>query len=411
MPDSRSTGFVTSCAAVLALAGAAYAQEGGALTAALLGSPTTDQVYTPVNPCRFVDGITAGDRVPTAANGTTARYYRVRGSTSSDFVSQGAASSAPGGCGVPSTATAVMVNLTVADPDQDGDLRVDAAHVSTPSSTSVLNYTFGGARGKNLANGIVVPLCNLSVSACDSGATPTSPTRDILVTFHAGASPVSTFFIADVLGYFAPAPLTGLVTSVSASAPLASSGGATPNVSLTGIVPVANGGTGAATLGGLQARLIQFCSVGSAIRAIAADGTVTCETPVPAAANTSFVEGPTSLTGTAAATITSTSVTAGGPGRIIAIGSAEAYCDAGCVTGTDYVSGYVWVTSVPAGPVAPWSFFFTGTNQSLSVTRTLQFTVASAGSYTLYLRGSRAGGVGTSVGFYRGQLQLFFLPN
>ncbi len=39
----------------------------------------------------------------------------------------------------------------------------------------------------------------------------------------------------------------GTVTSVVASAPLASSGGTTPTISLTGIVPVANGGTGSAT--------------------------------------------------------------------------------------------------------------------------------------------------------------------
>jgi hypothetical protein len=43
------------------------------------------------------------------------------------------------------------------------------------------------------------------------------------------------------------------VTSVTASAPLASSGGATPNISFTGTLPVANGGTGRTTLasGGL----------------------------------------------------------------------------------------------------------------------------------------------------------------
>jgi len=40
---------------------------------------------------------------------------------------------------------------------------------------------------------------------------------------------------------------SGGVTSVTASAPLASSGGATPNISLTGVVPIANGGTGSAT--------------------------------------------------------------------------------------------------------------------------------------------------------------------
>lgn len=39
----------------------------------------------------------------------------------------------------------------------------------------------------------------------------------------------------------------GSVTSVTASSPLSSSGGATPDISLTGIVPIANGGTGQAT--------------------------------------------------------------------------------------------------------------------------------------------------------------------
>jgi len=37
---------------------------------------------------------------------------------------------------------------------------------------------------------------------------------------------------------------TGSVTSVTASAPLASSGGATPNITLSGALPIANGGTG-----------------------------------------------------------------------------------------------------------------------------------------------------------------------
>ena len=69
----------------------------------------------------------------------------------------------------------------------------------------MLNYTFGGARGKNLANGVIVPLCDLAASTCASGASPTSPTRDIRVTFHAGSSAVTTYFLADVLGYFGPA--------------------------------------------------------------------------------------------------------------------------------------------------------------------------------------------------------------
>lgn len=39
----------------------------------------------------------------------------------------------------------------------------------------------------------------------------------------------------------------GGVTAVTASSPIASSGGSTPNISLTGIVPIANGGTGQST--------------------------------------------------------------------------------------------------------------------------------------------------------------------
>lgn len=42
-------------------------------------------------------------------------------------------------------------------------------------------------------------------------------------------------------------PTSGTVTNVTASSPLASSGGATPNISLTGQVAISNGGTGAAT--------------------------------------------------------------------------------------------------------------------------------------------------------------------
>ena len=48
--------------------------------------------------------------------------------------------------------------------------------------------------------------------------------------------------------FFTLSNTAGTVTTVTASAPLLSSGGLAPNISLTGIVAVANGGTGAATL-------------------------------------------------------------------------------------------------------------------------------------------------------------------
>ena len=58
----------------------------------------------------------------------------------------------------------------------------------------------------------------------------------------------------------------GTVTSVAASAPLASSGGNTPVLSLTGLIPLANGGTGAnlAATGGTGQYLKQT-SIGGAV--------------------------------------------------------------------------------------------------------------------------------------------------
>ena len=51
-----------------------------------------------------------------------------------------------------------------------------------------------------------------------------------------------------VISYFPSGGIpVGTVTSVTASTPLASSGGNAPNISLTGIIPVANGGSGTAT--------------------------------------------------------------------------------------------------------------------------------------------------------------------
>ena len=72
---------VAAAALALLAQGAPAPSQAAGQWAPLLGSLTTDQVYTPVTPCRFVDGINAADRVSSAAGGTTARYYRVRGST------------------------------------------------------------------------------------------------------------------------------------------------------------------------------------------------------------------------------------------------------------------------------------------------------------------------------------------
>jgi hypothetical protein len=64
----------------------------------------------------------------------------------------------------------------------------------------------------------------------------------------------------------------GTVTGVTASAPLASSGGASPNISLTGTVPVANGGTGATTQAGAQANLLPAQTAPDAGKFLQTDG-------------------------------------------------------------------------------------------------------------------------------------------
>ena len=71
------------------------------------------------------------------------------------------------------------------------------------------------------------------------GAGPTTG-----ITIVAGERCVAAWSGADFVKVATSATATGTVTSVTASAPLASSGGTTPNISFTGVLPTANGGTG-----------------------------------------------------------------------------------------------------------------------------------------------------------------------
>ncbi len=130
----------------------------------------------------------------------------------------------------------------------------------TGTVTSSGNLTLGGSlTGVDLASQVTgtLPIANggtgqsAKTSAFDALA-PSTSKGDIIV--YDGTDnvrlPVGTnghYLVADsaaASGVKWAAAAAGGVTSVTASAPLASSGGSTPDISLTGTVAVANGGTG-----------------------------------------------------------------------------------------------------------------------------------------------------------------------
>jgi hypothetical protein len=139
----------------------------------------------------------------------------------------------------------------------------------TGTVTSSGNLTLGGSlTGVDLASQVTgtLPIANggtgqsTKTTAFDALA-PSTTKGDIIV--YDGTDnvrlPVGTnghYLVADsatASGVKWAAAASGGVTSVTASAPLASSGGSTPDISLTGTVAVANGGTGltAGTSGGV----------------------------------------------------------------------------------------------------------------------------------------------------------------
>jgi hypothetical protein len=191
------------------------------------------------------------------------------------------------------------------------------------------------------------------------------------------------------------APDTGTVTSVTASSPLASSGGATPNLSLTGTVAVANGGTagtaaptaGAIAYGTGTAYAFSAAGTSGQILLSGAAGSPTWAT-LSSSAVTSFSAGTTGLTPssatTGAVTLAGTlaianggtnstaTATAGGIG--FGTGTAHAYTAAG-------TTGQV-LTSAGAG-TPTWTTLTTGVSSvsnsdgTLTISPTTGAVVAS----------------------------------
>ena len=120
-----------------------------------------------------------------------------------------------------------------------------------------------------------------------------------------------------------------------------------------------------------------------------------------------------SSTGGVTVTVQSASITVPGPGRIIAIGSVDCYCNAGCNTPGDFVNAFWTLSTSPSATSSSGNYAYMLVNYETtnSSTRTAVFNVTAAGTTNIYLRGSGGGGAAGEIGFYRGQITLMFIPN
>jgi hypothetical protein len=185
---------------------------------AKLGSPTADQVFIPIAPCRVVDTRNAGGPVTA---GTARNFYYWTPNSSGDWSSQGGPAG-PAGTTCPGTInpnggapSAALATITVVSPSDAGNF-VAWTGASPVPLTSVLNWRLPGDIA---ANTTVIPA---------GGRTGTGPGGSIedFAIFYNGPSG-SAQVVVDVIGYLVENQATALSCLDSipvSSAPIAANG-------------------------------------------------------------------------------------------------------------------------------------------------------------------------------------------
>ena len=186
----------------------------------VLGSASSDLLFTPVAPCRIVN--TVATATPLAAN--TSRNFYVNGNAAAVFEAQGGVA---GGCGIPDSATAVEMNFIAVGPAGAGDLRAFPFGSSVPNA-SVINYA--NLPGLNIANGIAQPVCDASATTCSF---------DLIVQADVSA----THVIVDVVGYYRkfPKPVDVRTTFLFGNIPAVAIPAATVTLASLTFTPAASG--------------------------------------------------------------------------------------------------------------------------------------------------------------------------
>ncbi|MFO1306010.1 MAG: tail fiber domain-containing protein [Burkholderiales bacterium] len=224
------------------------------LYAKALGDASQDVVYVPVTPCRLVE-----------TRGTFAAVYQGGGPFAPNEVRTYTLQGGNGVClaQLPGSVTPSAVQMQV------------YGIPTTAGSGDIEILPQGGAFGSTAT---LVYLGSNAFTSASSTTLANLANKQISVQVRGGGAHVAI----DVVGYFR-APAGGYVSSVTAG------------TGLTG------GGTGAVTLNvdtaAIQSRVTGTCAAGSSIRAIAANGTVTCETDDVGTGTVTSVGTGTGLTG------------------------------------------------------------------------------------------------------------------